>query len=57
MMPLSHTVTYEDGTRTTCTIDGITEFEKLVDTVYPDWLSVDHSAYNDRGTLAPTSVM
>ena len=56
-MPLSHTVTYEDGTRTTCTIDGITEFEKLVDTVYPDWLSVDHSAYNDRGTLAPTNVM
>ena len=32
VIPLSHTVTNDDGTQTTCSIDGITEFEELVNT-------------------------
>ena len=55
VIPLSHTVTNDDDTQTTCSIVGITDFEELVRTMYPDLLSVDHSAYNDRGILAPTN--
>ena len=55
VIPLSHTVTNDDDTQTTCSIVGITGFEDLVNTIYPDLLSVDHSAYNDRGILAPTN--
>ena len=55
VIPLSHTVTNDDDTQTTCSIVGITDFEDLVNTIYPDLLSVDHSAYNDRGILAPTN--
>ena len=43
VIPLSHTVTNDD-TQTTCSIVGITDFEDLVNTIYPDLLSVDHSA-------------
>ena len=53
VIPLSHTVTNDDDTQTTCSIVGITGFEDLVNTIYPDLLSVDHNAYNDRGILAP----
>ena len=55
VIPLSHTVTNDDDTQTTCSIVGITGFEDLVNIIYPDLLSVDHSAYNDRGILAPTN--
>ena len=55
VIPLSHTVTNDDDTQTTCSIVGITGFEDLVNTIYPDLLSVDHRAYNDRGILAPTN--
>ena len=55
VIPQSHTVTNDDDTQTTCSIVGITDFEGLVNTIYPDLLSVDHSAYNDRGILAPTN--
>ena len=58
VIPLSsHTVTNDDDTQTTCSIVGITDFEELVNTIYPDLLSVDHSAYNDRGILAPTNYL
>ena len=52
VIPLSHTVTNDDDTQTTCSIVGITDFEELVNTIYPDLLSVDHSAYNDRGNFS-----
>ena len=55
VIPLSHTVTNEDGTQQVCTIKGITDFEQLVQSIYPDLLSVDHRAYKDRGILAPTN--
>ena len=55
VIPLSHTVTNDDDTQTTCSIVGITGFEDLVNTIYPDLLCVDHSASHDRGILAPTN--
>ena len=42
VIPLSHTVTNDDDTQTTCSIVGITGVEDLVNTIYPDLLSVDH---------------
>ena len=54
VIPLSHTLTNDDDTQTTCSIVGITDFEELVNNIYPN-LFVDHSAYNDRGILAPTN--
>ena len=56
VIPLSHTVTNDDGTKQVCSIQGIiTDFEHLVDSIYPDLLSVDHRKYGDRGILAPTN--
>ncbi|CAN0525387.1 unnamed protein product, partial [Laminaria digitata] len=54
-IPLQHTSTQEDGTVTTCTIDSTTNFEQLVQTIYPDLLTANHNTYNDRGILAPTN--
>ncbi|CAN0504558.1 unnamed protein product [Laminaria digitata] len=54
-IPLQHTITQEDGTVTTCTIDSSTNFEQLVQTIYPDLLTANHNTYNDRGILAPTN--
>lgn len=54
-IPLKHTVTNDDGSETTCSIAGTTNFEDLVDAVYPDLLDVNHNTYNDRGILAPTN--
>ena len=57
VIPLSsHTVTNDDDTQTTCSIVGITDFEDLVNTIYPDLWSVSHSAYNDRGILAQQTI-
>ena len=33
IIPLSHTVTNDDDTQTTCSIVGITDFEGLVNTI------------------------
>lgn len=35
-MPLTHTVTTGDSSEATCSIAGSTNFERLVDRVYPD---------------------
>ncbi|CAN0338899.1 unnamed protein product, partial [Scytosiphon promiscuus] len=54
-IPLRHTATTEDGSQVTCSIDGTTDFEILIDSVYPDLLDVGHNTHNDRGILAPTN--
>lgn len=54
-IPLKHTFTNDDGSETTCQIDGTTEFQDLIDKVYPDLLQSDHRTYNDRAILAATN--
>ncbi|CAN0463024.1 unnamed protein product, partial [Scytosiphon promiscuus] len=49
VIPLKHTIQIDDGSDTT------TDFEDLIDKVYPDLLDVNHNNYNDRGILAPTN--
>ena len=54
-IPLKHSVTNDDGSETTYSVDGTTKFEDLIQKVYPDLLDVDHSTYNDRAILAATN--
>ncbi|CAM9575014.1 unnamed protein product [Sphacelaria rigidula] len=55
VVPLKYSLTNEDGSITTCSVAGTTEFEKRIDKVYPDLLEVSHNTYNDRGIFAPTN--
>lgn len=54
-LPLQQTMTQEDSTITTCTIDSTTDFEQLGETIYPNLFASNHNTYNDRGILAPTN--
>ena len=44
-----------DGSKHTCQIKGTTNFEDLIQAVYPDLLQVNHNNFDDRGILAPTN--
>ncbi|CAN0348287.1 unnamed protein product, partial [Scytosiphon promiscuus] len=39
----------------TCTVQGVTDFQHLIDLVYPDLFTADSSSFADRGILAPTN--
>lgn len=47
VIPLSHTISNADSSQLTCSIKGTTDFGGLDDTIYPDFLTTDHSSYND----------
>ena len=54
-IPLKHSVTNDDGSETTCSVNGTTKFEDRIQNVYPDLHDVDDSTYNDRAILAATN--
>ena len=54
-IPLQHTFVNDDGVETTCSIDGTTNFEDLINKVYPDLLQADHRTHGDRAILAATN--
>lgn len=57
VIPLQHTSADEHtSVLSTCTITGVTDFEHLIDFVYPDLLTADPALFADRGILAPTNV-
>ncbi|CAN0447736.1 unnamed protein product [Scytosiphon promiscuus] len=39
----------------TFTVQGVTDFQHLIDFVYPDLFTADSSSFADRGILAPTN--
>ena len=55
VIPLEHTSKDSAGSEHVCQINGTTNFEDLVQAVYPDLLQVNHNTFDDRGTLAPTN--
>lgn len=58
-IPLQHTTADEHTSiLSTCTTTGDTDFEHLIDFVYPDLLTADRALFADRGILsiAPTNV-
>ena len=50
--PLKHTSKDSAGSKHVCQINGTTNFEDLVQAVYPYLLQVDHNTFGDRGILA-----
>ena len=54
VIPLEHTSKDSAGSEHVCQINGATNFEDLVQAVYPDLLQVNHNKFDDRGILAPT---
>ena len=53
VIPLKRSSTDTDGSQRVCQINGTTNFEDLVQAVYPDLLQVNHNTFDDRGILAP----
>ena len=53
--PLKHTSEDPAGSEHVCQINGTTNFEDLVEAVYPDLSQVNHNTFDDRGILAPTN--
>ena len=53
--PLKYTSKDSAGSEHVCQTNGTTNFEDLVQAVYPDILQVNHSKFDDRGILAPTN--
>ena len=51
-----HTTKHRDDSKHTCQAKGTTNFEDLIQAVYPDLLQVNHNNFDDRGILliAPT---
>lgn len=62
VIPLQYTlpseVENESGAEspTTCSLNGETDFERLIDFVYPDLLTAQPEDFADRGILSPTNV-
>ena len=54
VIPLKHASKDSAGSELVCQINGNTNFEDLVQAVYPDLLQVNHNKFDDRGILAPT---
>ncbi|CAM9941562.1 unnamed protein product [Ectocarpus sp. 6 AP-2014] len=54
--PIDHTNTDLQTQPGTCNTGGVTDFEKLIDCIYPDLHTADPRCFADRGTLAPTNV-
>ena len=55
VIPLKHTSKDSAGCEHVCQINETTNFEELVQAVYPDFLQVNHNTFDDRGILAPTN--
>ena len=57
VVPRQHSTTVDsDSQQSTCTVQGVTDFQHLIDFVYPDLLTTDPTLFAARGTLAPTNV-
>ena len=58
VIPLQHTTTTatSDSHASTSTVQGVTDFQHLIDFVYPDLLTAGLTLFADRGILAPTNV-
>ena len=55
VIPLKHTSKDSAGSKHVCQINGTTNFEDLIQAVYPYILQGDHNTVGDRGILAPTN--
>ena len=58
LIPLQYTTSTatSDSHPSTSTVQGVTDFQHLIDLVYPDLLIADPTLFADRGILAPTNV-
>ena len=58
VIPLQHTTTTatSDSHPSTSTVEGVTDFQHLIDFVYPDVLTANPTLFADRGVLAPTNI-
>ncbi|CAM9230568.1 unnamed protein product [Hapterophycus canaliculatus] len=57
-LQFTHTESTEVNRTTadTCALTGVTEFQHLIDFVYPDILTADPTVFADRDNLSPTNV-
>ena len=58
LIPLKHSSTTADSDshQSTCTVQGVTDFQHLIDFVYPNLLTADPTLFAARGILAPTNL-